>query len=118
MVETRRQRLSREAHRLKRAWLLGAAWVGRPIRLRDAERDIPDYASWPPHKLEKHVRDLQTDCLTVCRRLFVDAEKARTNGVLSWMTDQFAHWQAAGGGLFALGVAWDVEKRFGSLRFR
>lgn len=111
---TTRQRLSRHALQLKKAWILAVSMTGYVPRGSEAE--IPDYSSWSKRTLEAHVADLESDLREALRHTLTSPGRRLRHHSLSWLEAQFDRWREAGFGLFRLATAQEFEANVGQLR--
>jgi hypothetical protein len=119
MRQTRsgRANLASDATRLKKAYLLATAWVGR--RPGNDELTFPDYPSWEKNRLRRQVDDLRHDVGQFMPSILMSGTRRDLpHGLTSWMADRFDEWAAAGGGVMSLGTAHEFERQFGELAFR
>lgn len=115
-----RDRFASQALRLKKAWLLAAAWVGQSLRPRLGAREltIPDYSSWTRKELQQHVDDLLGDFVSIVRHTTAVETRSQQDRAAAWMAMQFDRWQESGGGLFTMCTAQQFEVEVGRLRVR
>ena len=112
-----RANFASDATRLKKAYLLANAWVGR--RPERTELVLPDYSSWAKLELRSHVADLRHDIGQFMPSILSNgAKRYLPHGLTSWMAQRFDEWTAAGCGVMSLGTAHEFESQFGHLAFR
>src|SRR5262245_53191918 len=111
-----RERLVDEAFRLKKAWLLCAAWRGQ--RLGPRETAIPDYTMWTRTELQAHVDALREDFLNAAQTIVHLPTRRKREALAMWLAAQFVRWQEYGYGVMMLCTAHDFERTFGPIAER
>jgi hypothetical protein len=113
--KTGKERLSEEALRLKKAWLLCSIWLERDVDKQD--RLVPAYHTWPRKKLQQQVGFLQDDFATCFREIVVKPDNVAVQRAARWMADQFDRWRKSKGTL-TLCTTQAFESEFGVLAAR
>src|SRR5437879_5620675 len=113
VLHTRKSGLIQKATKLKRAWVVAAAWVGGVAA--DSDVPVPRYADWARRELDEQVRALSVDLDEVLKRIFGstldDTIRARARTFLSDQYDRFFEAQAP----FSLCKLQDFELAVGPL---
>jgi hypothetical protein len=110
-------RLVQEANRLKKAWLLAVAIVGKN-RLRisnDAELTLPNYWQLDSKSLKNQIFDLTNVFDAAAKQLLWRWDTRNLEPTSSWLADQYDEWDKAQAATFIVGRVGEVEKQIGPL---
>lgn len=112
LVSGRDRAISR-ARSLKKAWLLTAVACGQRLSADDAT--IPHYESWSKPRLQAHLTDLESDFEDAIGLLVESPRNALKAAPVSWLSQQFDRWVAAGASVFTIATVQQFEERVGRL---
>jgi hypothetical protein len=111
-------RLADQALRLKKAWLLAAAFIGADKKMTEKDLVIPTYLAWENKLLKHHIADLEYDFEFTAKQIFLNWKRTNLSTTTAWFAQWFDAWEQAGFALFDLGRVHEFEQTVGRLGFR
>ncbi len=118
MSADRHTRLVHQALKLKKAWLLAAAFIGAGKQMTEKELIIPNYLAWENKRLKCHIEDLEGDFEHIARRVVLNWKHIMLSSATAWFAERYDPWKEEGFGLFDLGRVHEVEQAVGQLGHR
>jgi hypothetical protein len=110
-------RLVQEANRLKKAWLMAVAIMGKSKLsiTNDAELALPDYWQQDSKSLKNKINDLNDAIEAAAKLLLLQSNPRELGTTISWLAAHYDEWDEAQAAIFSLGHVGEVEQHIGLL---
>ena len=119
MSDDKITRLAGEALRLKKAWVMSIALLGRPANVLQEHLKLPNYSRWQINPLKSHIGKLRI-CMNDIGKAFVleDWNPTQRNRAIPWLASKYDEWMRSKQAIWEIGRVHEVESAIGRLGFR
>lgn len=119
MSDDKITRLAGEALKLKKAWVMGIALLGKPANVLQEHLELPNYLRWQIKPLKSHIKELKICMNDIGKAIILeDWNAAQRNRAASWLSTKYDEWRRSKQAIWEIGRVHEVERSIGRLGFR